>query len=274
MTRRLIPLALAVVLAVLGTTAVVLYVRSADTRALAGQKAVSVLVATQKIPTGTTGAQIRSGGYVEVVRMPASSVPANVLPALPRELDKLVVTSDVAPSQLMLRGMFGDAVVAVTGSGLPVPNGKVAVSVDMQLPALVAGYVVAGSKIAIFDTFTVVKGSQSRIPSGEGLARREDAKQATRLLLSKVDVIAIGARGEGSTAAPGAAASPAANGGDAAAGTEKAQSANALVTVALNQADAERLILASQTGTLYLALIDDASAIKPGAGVDNLTLFP
>ncbi len=40
------------------------------------------------------------------------------------------------------------------------------------------------------------------------------------------------------------------------------------------QDEAERLILASQTSQLYIALLDDSSEVRPGPGVDTQTLFP
>jgi pilus assembly protein CpaB len=47
-----------------------------------------------------------------------------------------------------------------------------------------------------------------------------------------------------------------------------------MVTLAVSQADAERLIHGTQTGALYLALVNDSSVVKSGPGVDNDSLFP
>jgi hypothetical protein len=47
------------------------------------------------------------------------------------------------------------------------------------------------------------------------------------------------------------------------------QSTTLLVTVAVPQTDAERLIQVSQTGNLYLALLTSHSASTPAPGVDN-----
>jgi pilus assembly protein CpaB len=46
-----------------------------------------------------------------------------------------------------------------------------------------------------------------------------------------------------------------------------------LVTVAVDQRQAEKLIHAAQTGAIYLALVTDSSKTAPGAGVDNRTVF-
>jgi pilus assembly protein CpaB len=268
MNRRLIPLVVAVVLALVGTTAVLVYVRSADERAIAGKQAVTVLVAKQLIPAGTTGEQVRSPDYTEKIRLPAETVPPDVLGSVPAELDRLVVTADIQPKQLVFRGAFGEK--ASVGGGLALPKGKMAVSVQLPVPAQVANFVRPGSKVAIFGSFTMRSDTQ-RVPAGDGLARRPEANQATRLLLSGVEVLAIGVYGlDGTTAAP--KPDPATNG---AAGSENQQSSGDMltVTVAVNQADAQRLVHSAQTSSLYLALQDDSSVVKADPGVDNSTLY-
>jgi pilus assembly protein CpaB len=42
-----------------------------------------------------------------------------------------------------------------------------------------------------------------------------------------------------------------------------------MITVAVDQADAQRLIHVAQTGRLYFALLTGTSKIAPGSGVDN-----
>jgi pilus assembly protein CpaB len=80
--------------------------------------------------------------------------------------------------------------------------------------------------------------------------------------LPKVEVIAVGS-----------ATAASANKADAA--KSDPQSANTvMVTVAVSQEEAERLVHAVQTGTLYLALLDDSSNVTSGPGVDNKSLFP
>ena len=101
MKRSVLAALVAVVLALVGCVAVVLYVRGADARALAGQRAVRVLVVHKLIPTGTTGQQIRDGGYTEPVTVPAATVPVDALSDLDSALLALAVTSDQQPRQLL-----------------------------------------------------------------------------------------------------------------------------------------------------------------------------
>lgn len=273
MKRRLLAMLVAFALAAVGCLAVVAYVRAADERAVAGREAVRVLVATRRIPAGTTGAQIRSGGLVEQVTMPVASVPAGVLDSVGDALSALAVTADVQPSQLLLRGMFG-APTSVSG-GLSLPEGKLAVSIEATAAARVAGYVRPGSKVTVFDTFTMQEG-KGRIPAGDGLANRHENNHATRVLLPRVEVIAVGERGTAgaATSVPAGSAGGSAGGaGSGGGGTVKA-TATVLITVAVGQQEAERLVHASLTGTLSLGLLDDTATVEPGPGVDNNTLFP
>ena len=168
MTRRIAPILLAILLAGLGTVAVLAYVKGADGRALAGKKAVTVVVAAKLIPAGTPAGQVRDGGFTTRVQMPAATIPAGSLGELPASLDSLVTTADIQPQQLLVKGMFGVEKQVV--DGLPVPEGKIAVSVQLQTSATVAGYVVPGSQIAIFDTFNRMEGKTAKVPAATSVA--------------------------------------------------------------------------------------------------------
>ncbi|GAA3167730.1 hypothetical protein GCM10010466_67880 [Planomonospora alba] len=254
MRSRLLLLLAALLLAGAGTAAVLAYVSGAESRALEGKRAVTVLVAAERIPAGTTGERIRSGGYTEQLRVPAETVPADALGALDAALDTLRVTADVQPRQLLLRGMF--AAPSPAAGGLEIPEGKLAVAVELSAAADVAGYVRPGTQVAVFDTFNVLEGEPG-VPTGDRLAEGRTTNRATRVLLPRVQVLAVGPRPATAEAAE--------------AGQEVERTL--LVTVAVNQDEAERLVHAAQTGTLYLGLLTDTTDVGPGAGVDNRSLF-
>jgi pilus assembly protein CpaB len=260
MKRSALAAFVAVLLAVVGCAAVVLYVRGADKRALAGQRAVTVLAVHKLIPAGTTGQQIRDGGYTESVTVPASTVPVDALSTVDGDLLKLAVTSDQQPRQLLLRGAFDNP--TVHSGGLAVPDGMLAVSVSMRVPAQVAGYVQPGSSVAVFDTFNVAEG-KGRVPAGDGLSSSHEYDQATRLLLPKVEVLAVAGR---TTPAPVASGSPSSS-------SSATETTDVLVTLAVNQDQAQRLVLATQSGALYLALLGNGADVRPGDGIDNYSLF-
>jgi pilus assembly protein CpaB len=254
MTRRIIGVLLAVILAVVGTAAVLFYVKSVRNEVAAGQKAVRVLVASDRIPAGTSGSHMQDANMIKTIVVPASTVPSDALSAIPADLDALVVTSDVQPDQMLMRGMFGQA--TTLSGGLAIPEGKVAVTVAVGIPQQVAGYVRPGSQIAIFDTYTF--GNTSTLGTSN--------TKGTRVLLPRVEVIATGAFfSDGSTSTDQNTTDG--NNGAVAGGQTK------VVTVAVTQPEAEKLIQAAQTGQLYFALLTDSSDVKPGPGVTPLTMF-
>ena len=53
----------------------------------------------------------------------------------------------------------------------------------------------------------------------------------------------------------------------------EAAPATTMLTVAVDQGQAERLVHAAQTGSLYLALRDDSAKVSIGDGVTDRTLF-
>ncbi len=264
MRRALLAACVAVALALVGCVAVAVYAKGADTRALRGQQAVRVLVAHAKIPAGTTGQQIRDGHLADVVTVPAATAPADALSAVDDDLLTLAVTADQQPRQLLLRGGFGTP--AANSGGLTIPDGQLALSVSMRVPAQVAGYVQPGSEVTVFDTFNVAEGhAPAPVPAGDGLASNHAYDQATRLLLPKVKVLAVGAR---TTEKAGGAALTSGS------GTSGGDAQTVLITVAVSQDQAQRLVHATQTGVLYLALLGTGTDPKPDAGTDNYSLFP
>jgi pilus assembly protein CpaB len=244
MTRRILGVLLAIILAVVGTGAVLLYVYTAKNSVADGQTAVKVLIAKQRIPAGTSGESIRGRDLVEEIVMPAATVPADSLTSIAAELEKLVLTHDVQPRQLMLKGMFG-AATRLSG-GIAVPEKMLALSIKTAVEEEVGGFVRPGSQVAVFVTFEPT-----------------DGKPVTKLLLPRVETLAVGAYGQ-----DGVTSSQ--RDGDRegkAAGT-----VTLLVTVAVSQADAEKLVHAMRHGEIYLALLTDTSEVRPDAGVDHQTL--
>lgn len=243
MTRRILGVLLAIILAVIGTGAVLLYVYSAKNSVAEGQTAVKVLVAKQRIPAGTSGESIRGKELVEEIVMPAATVPADSLTSIATELDKLVLTHDVQPRQLVLKGMFG-AATRLSG-GIAVPEKMLALSVKTAVEEEVGGFVRPGSQVAVFVTFV-----------------GNDGKAITKLLLPRVETLAVGAYGQ-----DGETSSQPDSDESKPAGT-----VTLLVTVAVSQADAEKLVHAVRYGKIYMALLTDSSEVRPGAGIDHATL--
>lgn len=258
MKRRLPTVVLAVLLAALGTGAVLAYVRQADDRALAGQKAVAVLVAQQAIAAGTTAREAERAGLLRAEKLPAASVPANAVTSITPALDSLVTSAQVAPGQVLLQPMLVPAAEVNGGGGLAPPAGLVAVTIALCLPEAVGGGLHPGSLVEVFDTVAV--GGSASITAGAGCdggQQQGGVSARTRVALPRVQVLWVGPAGGGqSTSAQGglATASTAGNGTASTDGPASSQG-TVLVTFAVTPVRAQQLIQLGETGLPYLALI-------------------
>ena len=239
MGRRTILLIAALVVAALGTALVFMYANRADERAQAGAEQVQVLVATTGIAAGTTGAAVTESGTVELKTLPAASVPPGALSDLTPVTD-LITISTIFPGQVLIEPMFGTQ--QETSGGLTLPEGKVAVAIVLGDPQRVAGFVNPGSEVAIFRTGVPA-------PDPAAGADAEAGTPETSVLLDRVQVIAVGPTTISSTT------------------TTDGQTTNteaiptAILTLALDQEQAQKVILSTTDGQMYFALLDENSKI-------------
>ena len=263
MNRRVAAVVLAVVFALAGTAAVFAYVKTADNRAVAGQQPVEVYVATQLVPAGTSLQDAVTKDLITQEMVASKGVPSTPEPTVSPVTAQQVAVSDIQPGEMVLAGRFASKAASTTP--LAIPAGDMAVSVALTDPAHVGAFVTAGSQIAIFDTFNVQKVA-GLTPSGDHLQDGFDKTRATRLLLSKVTVLAVGASTTAQDPTASSQTSTQANG-------NQGPQVTTLYTVAVTQAQAEALIHAAQTGTMYMALLTDASTVTTDAGVSDGNLF-
>lgn len=240
MGRRLALLIAAVLVAALGTTLVFVYVKKADDRAIADQQPVTVLVAKTSIAAGTRVIDAANAGALETKELPQSAVAPGALSSTEPIKDQVALTT-IFPGQQLLTGMFG--ATAASNASIAIPPGQIAASFTFGDPQRVAGFVQPGSNVVIFLTSTLDKNKLS----------------ATRVLLPKVTVIAVGP----TTITPPADPSQA----------NPEALPRAMLTLALTQAQAQKLIFAQGNGTLYLGLLNDKSVIRPGAGANATNVF-
>jgi len=258
--RRILAIGLAIVLAILGTTGVLAYVHKADARAVAGMKAVSVLVAQQQVASGTSASTALQNGSLTSQKLPASSVPSDAVRSITPGLGSLVLSATLQPGQLLLRPMLVTAAQATASGALQIPKGMIAVTVPLCVEAAVAGYVQPGSQVAVFDTYPTKKATlqEQCSQSGQSHQAQGPGGVVTRIVLPRVLVLAIGTAGAGGTTS--GATSTAASGGSLAHGSQTDPAGSVpngavLVTLAVSQPDAERLILITEAGLPYMALL-------------------
>lgn len=273
MRTRLLTITLAAVLAMLGAVAVLAYVHQANERAIAGLKTVNVIAAKGIISPRTSLGEAQREGLLTTETLPERSVPSQALRST-AGLAGLVFSAAVQPAQLVLRPMLVPATRTAAAQVLPIPTGMVAVTVQMCIPEAVADYITPGSYVAVFDTYAFGKGSQVQrgcTPNHQVTNSGSIVSPAivdTRIVLTKTQVLAVGEN----PAAQGSSAGSTATVADPASSAPSVQGA-VLVTLAVSQADAERLILIDEVGLPYMALLGPTSKTTFDNPATPSTLF-
>ncbi|NUT37961.1 MAG: hypothetical protein HOV79_33355 [Hamadaea sp.] len=252
MTRRIVGVFVAIVLAVAGTAAVFAYLVSARNSVAEGQEAVHVRVAKERIPAGTSGASIRDRELTEDIVMPKSALPADVMQDISIDFDKLVLTSDLQPRQLLLKGLFGQA--TKLSGGIAIPEKKLAISGKFEAEREVGGFVRPGSTIAVFSTCKL---------ADKAFKQKYDTDRwQTTIVLPRMEVLAVGAYGEdGQTSVQTA---------EQRAQLDAQGKVTLIVTIAASQEEATKFVHVTDLGCkLTLALLTDSSVVQVGGAIDN-----
>jgi pilus assembly protein CpaB len=241
MDRRKALLAVAAVIAALGTMLVFLYVRGADTRADERYEAVQVLRVVKQIEPGETVEAAQAAGKFETSSVSQKDLLPQALTTTEGIAGKVAV-STIYPREQLTASKFG--ATAAAASGLTIPKGKLAISINLDDPARVAGFVNPGDKVAIFLTGAV------------------GVQTGTRLLLPNIQVI-----GAGTTTM---VAPPPTEAGAAAPVDPASQ---ALLTLAVSQEEAERVLYGLSKGALAFGLLNTDSKVTASKGVTDTNLF-
>jgi len=253
MGRRVFVVLAAVVVALIGVVAVVVYAQGADARAVADQQPQTVYIAKQLVPAGTTAAEAVATGLIVPTQVAAKGLPLGALSTVDEATGKLLALTDIAPGEFVTASRFGTTPLGQ--KAIQVPDGQVAISLTLSDPARVGAFVSPGSHIVIYDTYTPAVAAAGTTAAAAGAA----ATKQTRVLLDDVLVIAMGSATLTPPAATAGAAQPAA--------------AGALVTVALPPATAAKLVHGIQTGTLYAGLRGTDTKTDLAQIVSDATLF-
>lgn len=260
MKRRVLTVTLAILLAAAGTAGVLAYVHKADSRALSGMRAVSVLVAQRQIPAGTSANSARQSGLLRSETLPASSVPPNAVHSLTPAQGALVMSAQVQPGQVLLQPMLVTAAQMTGGVGVALPSGMVAVSVNLCMPEAVALNIGPGSEVEVLNTFAPGKGTLTAQYDCQGPHNQQAYGHVhTVVLLQRVEVLSLGIAGGANRAAASASTSVFNRGTstDPSATSSQPGSSSSLVTVtvAVTQAAALKLVQTTVAGLPYLALL-------------------
>ncbi|GAA5137156.1 hypothetical protein GCM10023339_77080 [Alloalcanivorax gelatiniphagus] len=252
MARRSTLLIVAIIIAAVGTAMIVLYVRGIDDRATQGQELVEVLSATAVIEAGETVSAAQEAGKFEAKEVRRDDMVTGALNTT-EPISDLVALGTIYPGEQIISDRFGSL-----GSveNLVIPDDKMAVSVELTDFERVAGFVNPGSEVAIFGTAaTPIR----RLPDGT----EQTLPPVTRIILSRVPVIGIGTTSVSSRVTT-------TEGGEQV--TEQVPST--IITVALTQAEAEKLVLSDRTTELTFALLGTETESRDKAGVTPIDILP
>ena len=206
---------------------------------------VRVLVSSSVIKSGQSLADAQATNSFSEQLIPSDvSVPMDAITEITPILADQIAIGDIPSGEILLKSQFMQKQSSL--GPLVVPDGKLAVTVDLTDAAHVGNFLRPGSTIAIFSTVSSATGANALTPI-----------KTTRLLLGNVLVLATGS----STTLEQA---------DEAASADRTQM---LITVAVTQKQAEKLIHGVQTSALHFGLIGSGAKVTPGPGISDTDLF-
>ncbi|TIC88682.1 Flp pilus assembly protein CpaB [Nocardioides sp. GY 10113] len=237
MDRRRLLLIVAAVVAACGVSLVFVYAQGADARAAEKYDTVEVLTAAERILPGESLDDALEAGKVVLSEVAQGQVLADASSSADG-LSGTVALTTVYPGEQLIPLKFGGADEVEAAASLPIPDGKLAISIAVEDAARVGDFIRPGAEVTVFLTRPAL---------------------STRLLLDRVTVLAFGT----ATTVPN-------EGGET---PEARDGLHSLLTVAVSQREAEKVRYAESIGSLSVALLNDGSKTEPDEGVDDANLF-
>jgi pilus assembly protein CpaB len=248
MKRKIIGILAALVLASIGTAALIMYVESARDRAVAAEELVDVYVVSQAIPKGTPVGHITDS--VEATEVPARVLAEDAVTDLSELDETLVAAVDLQAGEQLLASRLVDP--ASLGRAT-VPAGLQELTVSLDPARAVGGALLPGDTVGVvlsFDPFD--------LPQSE-----DQSPNTTHLTFHKVLVTSVQfAQGDPAGTAE-------ATGEDDTEVAEPAPASQLLVTLALSSPQVEQVVFAAEFGHIWLTA-ENAEANESGTRVATL----
>jgi pilus assembly protein CpaB len=256
MKRKIIGVLAALVLAGIGTAALVVYVESAKNEAVAAEALVDVYVVSDTIPKGTPVGEITQS--VEVTEVPAKVLVDDAVTDLDDLDEDLVAVVDLAPGELLLSSRL---VPAEDLSRAQVPEGLQELTVALEPQRAVGGSIRAGETVGIvisFDPFDLPN-------DGQGGDQSEKTPNMTHHTFHKILVTSV--QFDQNEASPDESADGDDEGDDEA--VERAPNNQLLVTLALSSPQVEQVVFGAEFGHIWLTA-ENAQATEDGTRIVTL----
>lgn len=237
MRTRIIALVIAAVLAIVGGVVLVTYVRSADQRAAGDAELVDVLVVQQEVPAGTAAAQLAL--VTSVDQIPEAFLAEGALTSLDQleELQGQVTSAALVPGEQVIAARLASPGDFVGGGGsIPVPDGLQEISLSLDAQRVLGGRLAAGDLVGVLVT----------------VPETQDSPAQTFLRYDQLLVTAVG----GAFAEDGSA------------------SGAVTVTLAVERDEAQAIVFAQETATLWLSKQAEGLESTGGAPATRADLIP
>ena len=216
MQRRILAAVAAVILAGIGAALLYSYVNSADARAMSKLETTQVLIATNVIPAGTSGANLLP--LVELTLLPKVAVVEGALTSV-TEIADLEATTDLQVGEQVLASRFAKPNTTSTGE-IEVPSNLQQFTIQLDPSRVIGTNVKAGDKVGLYISVEV--------------------NQVALTKLALRDVLVTNVQGVPQV--------PAGDSGDV------APSSDVLITLAITPNAAAQVVWGAEFGKLYLAL--------------------
>ncbi len=253
MQRKVVGIVVAVLAAMIGTVILVRYVQGAEARATAGEDLVEVYVVETNIPAGTNAGESLAE-FVRVETVPLKVQALGAVRSLTSLENKVTAVELVSGEQLVDQRFVTQADFINREVGVVVPEGMVELTIALEPQRAVGGLIDPGDTVSVIGSFepfeltaTVIEidGEEVAVPQAVSEETAGKTPNASGFLMRKVLVTAI--QESTQTNAP--------VGGD---DEEVDRLSNApagvlLVTLAVDPADAERLVFTQEFGLVWLA---------------------
>lgn len=172
MKKRVIGFIAAVVLALIGTTLLVAFVKGAEDRALAGETIVEVYVADTKITRGTAGEDL--GDMVSLEKIPTKVQVDGAVGDL-EDIEGLVAEVDLLPGEQITFDRFVDpASISRYARTVRAPDGLLEMTMSLSPQRVVGGSIQPGDTVAVVATFDPFEIQTAVLPEGLDISVTSD----------------------------------------------------------------------------------------------------
>ena len=250
MKSRLVAGIAAAVLAIVGIITVFAYANGADNRAMTNLEPVDVLVITEEVAAGTPAESLTESTTTKT--LPRSAVPENALKNLDGLTGKVTGTKLLVGEQLLAERFVDPAELQAPGSA-PVPTGLQEVTFSVEPQRLAGGKITAGDTVGLFASFEA------------GVLKDEPELETTQRVFHKVLVTGIQRGDAPAQQSPDETAAP---------NPEAVPGSALLVTVAVADTNAAKIIFAAEFGTIWLTKEPAEATEDPPTVIRKSDVYP